>query len=795
MKKFVPIHIIFSYMSLFVSLFVVFKSLLLNNTSLASATPQVSAGSNHRLALKSDGTVWAWGGNTYGQLGDGTTSDRTTPTQVSGLRDIIAISCGEHYSLALKSDGTVWAWGFNEYGQLGDGTTTNRKTPIQVSGISSITAIAGITHHSLALKSDGTVWAWGYNYYGQLGDGTYTDRTSPVQVSELIDIIAVAGCAQSSLALKPDGTIWAWGDNVKSGTPVQANGLSSITAIAGGQWFNLALRSDSTVWAWGANGYGQLGDGTTTDRETPVQVIDLSGVTTIACGFDFSLALKSDGTAWAWGWNYYGQLGDGTGTDRNTPVQVSGLSDIIDISGGHDHSIALKSDGTVWAWGNGPLGDGTTNGSRTPVQVKNLNLGQTTTSTPTPTGTASPTPSPSPTPNDSSEVLIFSDDFERSDYSDKWKSSAGYGGSKNTITIVDGYIESTTNGNYIETLEAFTGNLRIEVDVLMVGNMIVPCWDFIVTLVSPNVSGIIRFDYDEVDGINISTYNDECGDKYTMNSSGANKGKAVLTYSGSRVSFSFTNEDGDVLKTDEISASSVKSKVKITLAGHQDSPRYIDNVKIYSLGSATASTPTPTRTSTPTPKATPTPAETGSGIVYGFVADVEGFALKKVSVTLTDSNDYSRNTTTDTEGYYEFTGLAADGYMITYEKDGYQMQTKTISLEEDESLDLGTLKMEQTEMGSISGYVVDIRGDPVESVKLKLKGIKTKTSIIESSDADGFFEFTDLTADNYVITASRKKYKTTRKSVTLDDGEGAEIEIEMRKTTKRRGISLLMRGK
>src|SRR3989339_660349 len=133
MKKFVPIHIIFSYMSLFVSLFVVFTSLLLNNTSLASATPQVSAGSNHRLALKSDGTVWAWGGN--------------------------------------------------EYGQLGDGTTTNRKTPIQVSGISSITAIAGITHHSLALKSDGTVWAWGYNYYGQLGDGTYTDRTSPVQVS------------------------------------------------------------------------------------------------------------------------------------------------------------------------------------------------------------------------------------------------------------------------------------------------------------------------------------------------------------------------------------------------------------------------------------------------------------------------------------------------------------------------------------------------------------------------------------------------------------------------------------
>jgi hypothetical protein len=177
------------------------------------------------------------------------------------------------------------------------------------------------------------------------------------------------------------------------------------------------------------------------------------------------------------------------------------------------------------------------------------------------------------------------------------------------------------------------------------------------------------------------------------------------------------------------------------------------------------------------------------------VADVEGFALNKVSVTLTDSSDYSRNTTTDTDGYYEFTDLAADEYTITYEKDGYQTQTKDISLEEDESLDLGTLKMEQTEMGSISGYVVDIRGDPIESVKLKLKGIKTKTSVIESSDADGFFEFTDLTADNYVITASRKKYKTTRKTVTIEEGEATEIEIEMRKTTKRRGISLLMRGR
>ena len=661
----------------------------------ASVTPQISAGEEHTLALKSDGTVWAWGSNDNGKLGDGTYTYRITPVQVGSLSDITAIACGgvwetKGFSIALKSDGTVWAWGGNDNGQLGDGTTIGKANPVQVNGLSGVIAIAGGGSHAVALKSDGTVWTWGYNLDGELGDGTKTNRTTPVQVSELSNIIAIACGGYHTVALKSDGTIWTWGYNgygqLGDGTttdrtvPVKVSGLDNVTIISSGSWHTLAIRSDGMVWAWGWGQYGQLGDGTTTDKKATIgQVSGLSEIIAISGGGRFSAALKSNETVWSWGFNEQGELGDGTNTDKNLPVQIGSLSGIAAIAAGEWHVVALKSDGTVWAWGEngaGQLGDGTKNQRNTPVQVGNLNLGQTTASMPTPTVTASPTPSPSPTPNDSSEVLIFSDDFERSDYSDKWKSGAGRGGNKNTITIVDGYIESTTNGNYIETLDSFTGNLRIEVDVMMVGNMIVPCWDFIVTLVSPNVSGIIRFDYDEVDGINISTYNDECGDKYTMNSSGANKGKAVLTYSGFRASFSFTNNNGDVLKTDEISASSVKSKVRIVLAGHQDSPRYIDNVKIYSLGSTTASTPTPTHS--PTPKATPTPFhETGSGVIYGFVADVEGFALKKVSVTLTDSSNYSRNTTTDTEGYYEFTSLAADDYTITYEKDGYQTQTKT----------------------------------------------------------------------------------------------------------------------
>ena len=191
------------------------------------------------VALKSDGTVWAWGQNDEGQLGDGTTIDRTTPAQVQSLSGITELSSGSKHCLALKSDGTVWAWGWNEYGQLGDGTTVNRTTPVRVPGLSGVTAVAsGIYGSSLALKSDGTVWAWGWNYHSELGDGTTINRTTPVQVP----------------------------------------GLTGITALAGGASHSLALKSDGTVWAWGQNYAGALGDGTTVNRTTPEEVPGVSGI-------------------------------------------------------------------------------------------------------------------------------------------------------------------------------------------------------------------------------------------------------------------------------------------------------------------------------------------------------------------------------------------------------------------------------------------------------------------------------------------------------------------------------------
>ena len=340
----------------------------------------VKGGDNHTIALKGDGMVWTWGGNDFGELGNGTNTGRWTPVQVSGLTIVTAIAGGGYHTIALKSDGTVWTWGYNFDGELGDGTNTNRSTPVQVSGltgVTGVTAIAGGYLHTIALKGDdGTVWTWGGNAYGQLGDGTFTARWTPVQVSGLTGVTAIAGGKRHTIALKGDGTVWTWGynfdgelgdgTNTDRWTPVKVSGLTGVTAIAGGGCHTIALKDDGTVWTWGG------GDGTTTNRWTPVQVSGLADVTAIAGGEAHTIALKSDGTVWTWGLNGNGQLGDGTTTNRWTPVQVSGLTGVTVIAGGRFQTIALKGDSTIWTWGYnaaGQLGDGTTTDRWTRVQA------------------------------------------------------------------------------------------------------------------------------------------------------------------------------------------------------------------------------------------------------------------------------------------------------------------------------------------------------------------------------------------------------------------------------------------
>ncbi|MBF0390390.1 MAG: hypothetical protein HQK71_09845, partial [Desulfamplus sp.] len=391
--------------ALFFSLFYFF-----NQDITWAVTPSVKT-TEHSIALKSDGSVWAWGVNESGQLGNGTTTDSSVPVQVkdsSGtgfLTNITAISTNTGFgghSVALKSDGTVWAWGNNYRGQLGNGTTgvTPNPLPVQVkdsSGTGFLTNIIAIdagSNYVIALKNDGTVWGWGECGSGQIGTGHTGWYNLPQQVVDssgtgfLTNIIAIDAGAEHTVALKNDGTVWAWGGNIyyKLGDstnvtrtlPVQVKDpsdgstfLTGVSAIAAGQDSTVVLKSDGTVWAWGHNLVGNLGDGTTTDRINPVQVKDtsgtgfLTGISAIAASnghiqSEHVIALKNDGTVFTWGFNGRGQLGNGTttgGTPNPLPVQVkdptgtSFLTGVSSITAGTFHSIAVKSDGSVLAWG------------------------------------------------------------------------------------------------------------------------------------------------------------------------------------------------------------------------------------------------------------------------------------------------------------------------------------------------------------------------------------------------------------------------------------------------------------
>ena len=260
----------------------VLVSFLVVCSNAQAVTPQIAADTYHTIALKSDGTLWAWGQNGSGQLGDGTNTDKNAPVQIGTGTNWLSIAAGLYHTIALKSDGTLWAWGYNDWGQLGDGTNTDRWSPVQIGTGTNWLSIAAGEMHTIALKSDGTLWAWGRNGNGQLGNGTNTTKNAPVKIGT--------------------GTNWA--------------------SIAAGHAHTIALKSDGTLWAWGWNIFGQIGDGTNTDRWSPVQIGTGTNWLSIAGGGYHTIALKSDCTLWAWGWNAYGQLGDGTNTNKNAPVQI-----------------------------------------------------------------------------------------------------------------------------------------------------------------------------------------------------------------------------------------------------------------------------------------------------------------------------------------------------------------------------------------------------------------------------------------------------------------------------------------
>ncbi len=356
----------------------------------------VVAGSGHTCAWLTNGTAWCWGDNRQGQLGDGTTTSRVYPVQVTGMpNNVVGMTAGDRHTCAWMSGQRLYCWGSNGTGQLGDGTMTRRPSPVWVNGAGNVVQAAGGGSHTCALRADEKVLCWGQNIHGQLGDGTNTRRLSPALVfgdggaGGVVDLGAGGNTSCAVQIWEGDHRVFCWGDNgqgqIGDGTttnrvdPTQMMGLpAGATDVVVAPNFTCVAHG-SGVSCVGNNQNGQLGDGTTTNRLTAVAVrnltgtnyrsLDIAGVSNTGHG----CVSKEAGRVNCWGSNGYGQLGDGTMTDQTRPVQTSGITTAVGVATGSGHSCALLSDGTLRCWGSGALGklgNGASANQPTPVAVR-----------------------------------------------------------------------------------------------------------------------------------------------------------------------------------------------------------------------------------------------------------------------------------------------------------------------------------------------------------------------------------------------------------------------------------------
>lgn len=357
----------------------------------ASVAYLVDGGAEHTCAIKTDSSLWCWGMNEFGQLGDWKVGNDICypgypfscvklPKQIT--TEILQISAGDFHTCAIKTDGSLWCWGLNMQGQLGDGTIESKSTPVQImTGVSQVSAGGA---HTCAIKNDGSLWCWGYNFLGQVGDGMIGNDLCPIPFQQpqpcvkspkqiMTGVLQVSAGNNHTCAIRTDGSLWCWGWGnalVRPGnelTPVQII-PSGVSQVSAGEFHTCVIKSDNSLWCWGQNFGGQLGDGTTMEKSTPTQI--MVDVLQVSSGYSHTCAVKTDNSLWCWGWSYVGQVGDGTVGYKLSPIQI--MTDVSQLSVGDYHSCAIKTDGSLWCWGGnwfGQIGDGTTEHRLSPVRA------------------------------------------------------------------------------------------------------------------------------------------------------------------------------------------------------------------------------------------------------------------------------------------------------------------------------------------------------------------------------------------------------------------------------------------
>jgi alpha-tubulin suppressor-like RCC1 family protein len=355
---------------------------------------RVVAGQDHALAIDSEGQLWGWGGNGFGQLGLGDTDERPIPVQITGHNTWTDISAGVRFSVGVRN-GQVYTWGDNSVGQLGRGGGTLVPSLVSSFSLSPIERVSAGGSHTLALNGDGEVYSWGLNSSGQLGVGNYSSSSAPQQVSGLWDIIDISAGGSHSLASGQAGEVFAWGLNnhgqlgfggsipgSNSNVPDTILSLYDTGAISAGVLNSAAISSSSLLYTWGRDNYSQLGHGDYTDKSEPTQVGVLTGWTRVALHADHSLGIRN-GALFAWGRDQFGQLGQGgagPSFNRSTPSQIGSASDWVEVatggsytvgSGGDGFSLAIR-DGRLYTWGlnsSGQLGHGDYTNRSIPVKI------------------------------------------------------------------------------------------------------------------------------------------------------------------------------------------------------------------------------------------------------------------------------------------------------------------------------------------------------------------------------------------------------------------------------------------